>query len=88
MKSLIRKSSWILPVAVVLFACGGKEKKKDVAEVAVAETSKTKTLAIEKPQLTDEQVSTIETLSLYCLSVDVNGKLTTPSTALKRNLRT
>jgi len=43
---------------------------------------------IEKPQLTDEQVSTIETLSLYCLSVDVNGKLTTPSTALKRNLRT
>ena len=43
---------------------------------------------IEKPQLTDEQVSTIETLSLYCLSIDGNGKLTTPSTALKRNLRT
>ncbi|GGZ92993.1 CmpA/NrtA family ABC transporter substrate-binding protein [Algibacter mikhailovii] len=52
MKSLIKKSTWILPVAALLMACGGKEKKKDVAEVAVAETTKTKTLDIEKPQLT------------------------------------
>jgi nitrate/nitrite transport system substrate-binding protein len=52
MKSLIKKTNWILPVAVLLFACGGKDKKKDVAEVAVVETTKTKTLDIEKPQLT------------------------------------
>ena len=52
MKSLIKRTTWILPVALLLFACGGKEKKKDVAETVVAETSKTKTLDIEKPQLT------------------------------------
>ncbi|MEL0456704.1 CmpA/NrtA family ABC transporter substrate-binding protein [Flavobacteriaceae bacterium SZ-1-7] len=52
MKSLIKRTTWILPVAILLFACGGKEKKKDVAESVVAETSKTKTLDIEKPQLT------------------------------------
>ncbi|WP_370476606.1 CmpA/NrtA family ABC transporter substrate-binding protein [Tamlana flava] len=52
MKSLIKRTTWILPVAILLFACGGKEKKKDVAENVVAETSKTKTLDIEKPQLT------------------------------------
>ncbi len=52
MKPLFKRTTWILPVAALLFACGGKEKKKDVAESAVAETSKTKTLDIEKPQLT------------------------------------
>lgn len=52
MKSLLKRTTWILPVAALLFACGGKEKKKDVAENVVAETSKTKTLDIEKPQLT------------------------------------
>ncbi|WP_298236668.1 CmpA/NrtA family ABC transporter substrate-binding protein [uncultured Algibacter sp.] len=52
MKTLLKRTTWILPVAVLLFACGGKDKKKEVAEVAVAETSKTKALDIEKPQLT------------------------------------
>src|SRR6056300_1524926 len=52
MKSLLKRTTWILPVAILLFACGGKEKKKDIAETVVDETSKTKTLDIEKPQLT------------------------------------
>ncbi|WP_158839627.1 CmpA/NrtA family ABC transporter substrate-binding protein [Polaribacter sp. L3A8] len=51
MKSLFKKSTYILPVAMLLFACGGKETKKATTVVA-AKTSKTKTLAIEKPQLT------------------------------------
>ncbi|WP_248722689.1 CmpA/NrtA family ABC transporter substrate-binding protein [Seonamhaeicola sp. ML3] len=51
MKTLIKKSIWTLPLAALLFACGGKEKKKDsVTEEVVTET--TKTLEIEKPQLT------------------------------------
>ena len=29
MKSLFKKSTYILPVAMLLFACGGKEAKKD-----------------------------------------------------------
>ncbi|OBQ55305.1 ABC transporter substrate-binding protein [Tamlana sp. s12] len=52
MKSLFKKSTLILPVAVLLFSCGNKEKKQTIAENVVAETSKTKTLDIEKPQLT------------------------------------
>ncbi|WP_298493758.1 CmpA/NrtA family ABC transporter substrate-binding protein [uncultured Algibacter sp.] len=52
MKSLFKKTTWILPVAALLIACGGKEKKDKLAENTAAETSKTKTLAIEKPQLT------------------------------------
>ncbi|QXP71839.1 ABC transporter substrate-binding protein [Polaribacter sp. R2A056_3_33] len=51
MKSLFKKSTYILPVAMLLFACGGKETKK-ATTVVDAKTSKTKTLAIEKPQLT------------------------------------
>ena len=43
---------------------------------------------IEQPKLTDDQVSTIETLNLYCLTKDVNGYLTQPSSTLKQNLRT
>jgi len=43
---------------------------------------------IEKPKLTDEQVSTIETLNLFCLSKDQQGYLATPSKTLKQNLRT
>ena len=43
---------------------------------------------IEQPKLTDDQVSTIETLNLYCLSRDSNGKFTQPSSTLKQNLRT
>jgi len=43
---------------------------------------------VEQPKLTDDQVSTIETLNLYCLSRDSNGKLTQPSSTLKQNLRT
>ncbi|WP_203257191.1 CmpA/NrtA family ABC transporter substrate-binding protein [Hyunsoonleella ulvae] len=51
MKSLLKRTSWILPVAVLLFACGGEKKKETVvAEKAAAST--TKTLEIEKPQLT------------------------------------
>ena len=43
---------------------------------------------IEKPQLTDSQVSTIETLNLFALSKNSRGYLTTPTTALKNNIRT
>lgn len=43
---------------------------------------------IEKPMLTDDQVSTIETLSLYCLSKNASNQLTTANNTLKRNLRT
>jgi len=43
---------------------------------------------IEKPMLTDDQVSTIETLSLYCLSKNLSNQLTTANTTLKQNLRT
>ncbi|WP_343328521.1 CmpA/NrtA family ABC transporter substrate-binding protein [Polaribacter staleyi] len=50
MKSLFKKSTYILPVAMLLFACGGKETKK-ATTVVDATISKTKTLAIEKPQL-------------------------------------
>ncbi|GAB1855932.1 CmpA/NrtA family ABC transporter substrate-binding protein [Flavobacteriaceae bacterium MHTCC 0001] len=51
MKSLLKRTSWILPVAVLLFACGGKKEKSEVAESTAAETPAT-TLEIEKPQLT------------------------------------
>ena len=43
---------------------------------------------IEQPKLTDEQVSTIETLNLYCLSQNSLGQLDYASTTLKNNLRT
>ncbi|MFY0712671.1 ABC transporter substrate-binding protein [Seonamhaeicola sp. NFXS20] len=53
MKTLIQKSIFILPMAVLLFACGGKEKKKESSvEKLAAGVSKTKQLNIEKPQLT------------------------------------
>ncbi|WNH10773.1 CmpA/NrtA family ABC transporter substrate-binding protein [Thalassobellus suaedae] len=52
MKALLTKSTWILSVSLLLLSCGGKEKKKTVTEEVVTETSKTKTLDIEKPQLT------------------------------------
>ena len=51
MKSLFKKSTYILSVAILLFACGGKEAKKPTTVVEI-KTSKTKTLEIEKPQLT------------------------------------
>ena len=43
---------------------------------------------IEQPKLTDNQVSTIETLNLYCLSQNSGGQLDYASTTLKNNLRT
>ena len=43
---------------------------------------------IEKPKLTDNQVSTIETLNLFCLGLTSQGYFTSPSSTLKRNLRT
>ncbi|WP_159024003.1 CmpA/NrtA family ABC transporter substrate-binding protein [Formosa sp. L2A11] len=52
MKALIRKSIFIVPLAIMLGSCGGKEKQKPVTEEVVEEISKTKTLDIEKPQLT------------------------------------
>ncbi|MEO9571823.1 MAG: CmpA/NrtA family ABC transporter substrate-binding protein [Polaribacter sp.] len=51
MKSLFKKSTYILPAAMLLFACGGKETKKTTTTVE-AKTTTTKTLEIEKPQLT------------------------------------
>ena len=43
---------------------------------------------IEQPKLTDEQVSTIETLNLYCLAYNSSGQLDYASGVLKQNLRT
>jgi hypothetical protein len=43
---------------------------------------------IEQPKLTDNQVSTIETLNLYVLSLNSQGQLDYASEALKNNLRT
>jgi hypothetical protein len=43
---------------------------------------------IEQPKLTDNQVSTIETLNLYILSQNSNGQLDYAGSALKNNLRT
>ena len=43
---------------------------------------------IEKPKLTDTQVSTIETLNLFCLGLTSEGYLTQPSNTLKKNIRT
>ena len=43
---------------------------------------------IEKSKLTDDQVSTIETLSLFCLAEDISGNLILSSNTLKNNLRT
>ncbi|MDO7173300.1 CmpA/NrtA family ABC transporter substrate-binding protein [Mariniflexile sp. AS56] len=51
MKSILTKSAWVLSLGLLLSACGGKEKKASTGAVAT-ETSKTKTLDIEKPQLT------------------------------------
>ena len=43
---------------------------------------------IEQPKLTDNQVSTIETLNLYVLSQNSLGQLDYPTNTLKNNLRT
>lgn len=43
---------------------------------------------IEQPKLTDNQVSTIETLNLYILSLNSSGQLDYATEALKNNLRT
>ena len=43
---------------------------------------------IEKPKLTDEQVSTIESLNMFILSQNSSGQLSQASTTLKKNLRT
>jgi hypothetical protein len=42
---------------------------------------------IEQPKLTDRQISTQETLNLYCLSLNSANQLDYPSDALKNNLR-
>ena len=43
---------------------------------------------IEKPKLTDNQVSTIDTLNLFCLGLNNQGQFSTTSLTLKKNLRT
>ena len=43
---------------------------------------------IEQPKLTDQQVSTIETLNLYVLSLNSSGELDYATSTLKNNLRT
>ena len=43
---------------------------------------------IEQPKLTDNQVSTIETLNLYVLSLNTSGQLSYATPTLKNNLRT
>tara|TARA_R110002049_G_scaffold199269_1_gene369305 strand:- start:3644 stop:5038 length:1395 start_codon:yes stop_codon:yes gene_type:complete len=52
MKTLLTKATWIFSLTVLLFSCGGGDKKKATTAEVVSETSKTKTLDIEKPQLT------------------------------------
>ncbi|MCX2680426.1 CmpA/NrtA family ABC transporter substrate-binding protein [Galbibacter sp. EGI 63066] len=52
MNSPITKSTLLLSVVLLLFSCGGKGSKKTTSEKEVIETSATKTLEIEKPQLT------------------------------------
>ncbi|WP_308992275.1 CmpA/NrtA family ABC transporter substrate-binding protein [Mariniflexile litorale] len=51
MKSLLTKSTCILSLGLLLSACGGKTKKASTEDLTI-EASKTKTLDIEKPQLT------------------------------------
>jgi len=43
---------------------------------------------IEKPKLTDEQISTVETLCLYILSLNSSGQFDYAGKTLKENLRT
>ena len=43
---------------------------------------------IEQPKLTDDQVSTIETLNLWVVSQNSKGQFSSASTTLKKNLRT
>ena len=43
---------------------------------------------IEQPKLTDNQVSTIETLNLWTISQNASSQFSTPSSTLKKNLRT
>jgi len=43
---------------------------------------------IEKPKLTDEQVSTVETLNLWVLSQNSLGQFSIPTQTLKKNIRT
>jgi hypothetical protein len=43
---------------------------------------------IETPKLTDNQVSTIETLNLFIISKNFEGEFATPSSTLKNNVRT
>lgn len=55
MKKLFKKSTYILCTAILMFACGNKETKKEgttATENVEVEKSKTKRLDIEKPQLT------------------------------------
>jgi len=49
MKSLIKKTTWILPLAVLLFSCGGNDKKKAATTEVAEGTSKTITLDIGQP---------------------------------------
>ena len=51
MKSLIKKTSLLFSLSLLLAACGGKEAKKTTTEKPVVKTATTKTLEIEKPQL-------------------------------------
>ena len=43
---------------------------------------------IEKPKLTDEQISTVETLNLWVLSQNSLGQFSIPTQTLKKNIRT
>ena len=43
---------------------------------------------IEQPKLTDNQVSTIETLNLHCLTQNAQSQFAQPSSTIKQNLRT
>ena len=43
---------------------------------------------IEQPKLTDDQVSTVETLNLWTISQNALGQFADATTALKKNLRT
>ncbi|WP_242085003.1 CmpA/NrtA family ABC transporter substrate-binding protein [Aestuariivivens sediminis] len=52
MKSLLKTTTWVLSIGVLIFSCGGKQKKQALADNAAIEASEVKSLDIEKPQLT------------------------------------
>ncbi|MGJ5643158.1 CmpA/NrtA family ABC transporter substrate-binding protein [Formosa sp. S-31] len=52
MKAILKQITLILPLSILLSACGGKEKQNSIAANVTSKQSAPNTLLIEKPQLT------------------------------------